>query len=176
MKQVSDSKKILLVTPDKLTLDTISATLVLGEAFKSNGKEVDILTHVKNYEDNFSKDFPKGNLNIHKKINSNKFSFKFAKGKEIDSVNILETNEGFNLEVHTKSGSLSNPAINLSRDPEKYDLIVLLGCSSVESSREFASSFGHLIAKSPTLLVGYTQDLTSKSMTFMFEKLVQILR
>jgi nanoRNase/pAp phosphatase (c-di-AMP/oligoRNAs hydrolase) len=157
MKQVSDSEKILLVTPDKLTMDAISSTLVLAEALRSNGKTIEILTHQKNYEENFSEDFPQGNLSLKRKITSNKFSFKFEKGKDIDHVNINETSDGYNLEIQTRSGTLTNSNVNLTRDAEKYDLIVLVGCSSFDSSREFASAFGSLIAKSTTLLIGYTK-------------------
>lgn len=157
MKQVSDSTKILLVTPDKVNLDIIASTLVLGEALRRSGKEIDILTHVKNYEDSFAQSFSKGDLNIYKKINSNKFSFKFAKGKEVDAVNIVEDSESFKVEVVTKSSSLSNSNINLSREPEMYDLIVLIGCSAFDSSKEFSNSYGGLIAKAPTLLLGYTK-------------------
>ncbi|MCA9385722.1 hypothetical protein KC717_03680 [Candidatus Dojkabacteria bacterium] len=161
MSQLSlleNSKKILIVTPDLLSYDSICSAVVLSKLLTRQGKEVQILTNKEEYERKFSEDIKVDQGIITDKVLSKNFKASLPSNREIDTIEVVEENNAFNIVIKTKSGRLIHEQIAFERSESEFDLVITLGLLTPESSQEYMKSFSSSINAEKTLNIHYSKS------------------
>ncbi len=155
IEEIKKAKQILLVTPDQMFLDHVVSTITLAEALTKLGKNVRILSNSNLYKKHFKEDFPERITKLENIITSNNYETLFPNDKEIKDIKVEKNSKGFRVIVETKSGNLRTATTNFKKEMVKFDLIILIGFTKYNNSKEFFKSNGNKFSKAPILLFHY---------------------
>ena len=130
-EQLNKAKKILIALPKDLHADNVGSALALAIFLKKMDKVADVVTAGTLPEAiNF---LPESGSLKHTIINSKSFIITLnTKEKELDEISYQAETGSFNIFVKSKTGSFSEPDVTFGQDKFSYDVIVLIGCKSLQ--------------------------------------------
>lgn len=157
-KTIKASKRILLVTPDVLNHDIVASTIALGNILKAQEKEVWTLTNKVAFDQFFADKYKQGDISLSDKVESKQFFISFPQDREISDVEIEKSKKEFKIVIDTKSGNLVDNTISFRRENLNFDLVILLGFNSPNSSKEFKENFQQNFKTKQTLKFHYINN------------------